>query len=86
MAWIVYTTTVISRAGRDIWIGEAIVSQAIHEAMHYTHHGNLISKSSNYMYIYICSTNTIKVLFKVSCYTGSADRTYCKCINLSIAL
>ena len=43
----------IYRAGRDNWIGEAIVYQAIHEAMLlcYIHHRDSISKSSNYMLI-----------------------------------
>ena len=44
-------TLLISRAGRDNWIDEAIVPQAIHEAMHYIHHRDSISKSSNYMLI-----------------------------------
>ena len=50
--WIVYTL-LISRAGRDNWIGEAIVPQAIHEAMHYIHHRDSISKYSNYICSYI---------------------------------
>ena len=44
-------TLLISRAGRDNWIGEAIVAQAIHEAIHYIHHRDSISNSSNYMCI-----------------------------------
>ena len=44
-------TLLISRAGRDNWIVEAIVAQAIHEAMCYIHHCDSISKSSNYMCI-----------------------------------
>ena len=35
----------ISRAGRDNWIEEAIVSQAIHEAKRYTQHHDSICKS-----------------------------------------
>ena len=31
-------TLLNARAGRDNWIGEAIVNQAIHEAMCYIHH------------------------------------------------
>ena len=42
-------TLLISRAGRNNWIGEAIVVQAIHEAMCCTHHCDSISKSLNYM-------------------------------------
>ena len=45
-------TLLISRAGRDNWIGEAIVAQTIHEAMHYKHHRDSISNSLNYMVIY----------------------------------
>ena len=39
--WIVCTTNF--QAGRDNWIGEAIVAQANHEAMRYTHYRNSIS-------------------------------------------
>ena len=39
----------ISTAGRDNWIGKAIVAKAIHEAIRYIHHHDSISKSSNYM-------------------------------------
>ena len=44
-------TLLISKAGRDNWIGEAIVAQAIHEAMCYIHHRESISKSSKCMCI-----------------------------------
>ena len=49
--WIVCATNIQAR--RDNWISEAIVAQAIHEAMHYTHYKNSISKlkSLNYMCI-----------------------------------
>ena len=39
------------KAGRDNWIGEAIVAQINHEATRYTHYRNSISKSSNHMCI-----------------------------------
>ena len=38
-------TLLISRAGRDNWIGEAIVAQAIR----HVHHCDSISESWNYM-------------------------------------
>ena len=46
----------ISKAGRDNWIGEvivaqAIVAQAIHKVMCYIHLRDSISKPSNYMCI-----------------------------------
>ena len=42
--WIVCATNF--KAGRDNWIGKAIVAQANHEArMRYTHYCNFISKS-----------------------------------------
>ena len=44
-------TLQILRAGRGNWIRQAIVAQAIHKAMHYIHHHDSISKSSNYMSI-----------------------------------
>ena len=52
-------TLLISRAGRDNWIGEAIVAQAIHEAMCYMHHHDSISKSSNYNDVYVVLTLTL---------------------------
>ena len=74
--WIVYTTNF--SVGKDNWISKSIVAQAIYEAMHYIHYRDSISKSSNYMCMYIASTNAILVLFKVSCYTGSTVCTYYK--------
>ena len=55
----------ISRAGRDNWIGEAIVAQAFHKAIHHIHHrGLLVSLRITCVY----SINAICLKY---CYTGS---------------
>ena len=75
----------ISRAGRDKWIGEVTVVQGIHELKSCVIYIIMIPLV-NLWITCVHSTNAVIVLFKVSCYTGSTDCTYCKCINLSIAL
>ena len=42
----------ISRVGRDNWIGEAIVAQVIHKAMHYMHHHDSIKGYCTQKYAY----------------------------------
>ena len=40
--WIILYMVLISRAGRDNWIGEAIVAQAFHEAIRHIHRCGLL--------------------------------------------
>ena len=59
-------TLLILREGITNWIGEAIVAQVTHEAMRYIHHRGSISKSLNYMCMYMVLTLAVQTVHTVA--------------------